>query len=86
MSHASDTPGAGAPIRYEQVAAAAENLEHRGAEPTLHRVLELLGGGSPHLVQRHLGAWRDARPAPEPALRRRAPDRLWMNRVWTPPC
>ncbi len=36
------------------VAAAAENLEQRGAEPTLQRVLELLGTGSPNIAQRHL--------------------------------
>ncbi|MCA1769660.1 MAG: DNA-binding protein [Halomonas sp.] len=53
-------------ISYEQVAAAAENLEGRGAEPTLQRVCEHLGAGSPNRIQRHLSAWRAARPAPAP--------------------
>lgn len=55
-----------ADISFEQVAAAAENLEGRGAEPTLQRVCEHLGAGSPHRIQRHLSAWRRARPAPDP--------------------
>lgn len=66
MSQSRDNPSATSSLTYEQVVAAAENLDHRGAEPTLQRVLELLGTGSPNLVQRHLSAWRDARPAPEP--------------------
>ncbi|MDT0592776.1 DNA-binding protein [Halomonas sp. PAR8] len=57
-------------LTYEQVVAAAENLEHRGAEPTLQRVLELLGIGSPNIVQRHLSAWRDTRSVPEPSAPR----------------
>jgi hypothetical protein len=55
-----------ADIPYAQVAAAAENLEGRGAEPTLQRVCEHLGGGSPNLIQRHLASWRAAREAPAP--------------------
>ncbi len=60
-----------AEISYEQVAAAAENLEGRGADPTLPRVCEHLGGGSPNRIQRHLSAWRAGRepaPLPEPRL------------------
>lgn len=53
-------------LTYEQVAAAAENLVHRGAEPSLQRVCEHLGGGSPSRIQRHLSAWRAARPEPVP--------------------
>ncbi|QJQ99554.1 DNA-binding protein [Halomonas sp. PGE1] len=57
-------------ISFEQVAAAAENLEGRGAEPTLQRVCEHLGAGSPNRIQRHLTAWRAARPAPTPPAAR----------------
>src|SRR5690554_6600608 len=59
-----------AEITFEQVAAAAENFEGRGAEPTLQRVCAHLGGGSPHRIQRHPSAWRAGRePAPLPAPR-----------------
>lgn len=65
MSQFRDTPQVTSSPTYEQIVAAAENLEHRGAEPTLRRVLELLGTGSPNIAQRHLSAWRDARSASE---------------------
>lgn len=66
MSQPQDPAHGISSLTYEQVAAAAENLEQRGAEPTLQRVLELLGTGSPNVAQRHLGTWRGARTAPEP--------------------
>ncbi|QTF91531.1 DNA-binding protein [Halomonas sp. BM-2019] len=62
--HPSAPPPADMP--YPQVAAAAENLEGRGADPTLQRVCKHLGGGSPNLIQRHLATWRASREAPAP--------------------
>lgn len=61
-------------ITFEQVAAAAENLTHKGVNPTLRRIREHLGTGSLNSIQRHFTAWRSNRPATK-----RAPIELPQN-------
>jgi chromosome segregation ATPase len=51
-------------ITAAHVAAAAEALQVEGQQPTIRAVRERLGDtGSPNTIQRHLAAWRKARPA-----------------------
>jgi len=51
-------------VTYEQVSAVAEELTAKGLQPTIRLVREWLGDrGSPNTIQRHLSAWREARPA-----------------------
>lgn len=57
-------------ITYEQVAAVAENLTAKGMNPTLRRLGEHLGAGSPNTLQRHLAAWQ----AKQPSVARSAPE------------
>lgn len=57
-------------ITYDQVSAAANALVAEGTEPTIQRVRERLGTGSPNTVHRHLTSWRHA----QPALERKAPE------------
>ena len=65
-------------ITYDQVAAAAEAVTAQGENPSIMRVREHLGTGSPNTIHRHLKSWREAqspaaRPAPEiPAALARA--------------
>ena len=55
-------------ISAAHVAAAAEALQAEGQQPTIRAVRERLGDtGSPNTIQRHLSAWRKARPAAAPA-------------------
>lgn len=61
-------------ITFEQVAAAADNLTHKGVNPTLRRIREHLGTGSLNIIQRHFTAWRSNRPATK-----RAPIELPQN-------
>ncbi len=49
-------------ITFEQVAAAADALVGEGQQPTIRAIRERLGTGSPNTVQKHLTAWREARP------------------------
>lgn len=49
-------------ISYEQVAAAADFLVGASQSPTIRAIRERIGTGSPNTIQRHLSAWRDARP------------------------
>ena len=54
-------------ITAAHVAAAAEALHAEGQQPTIRGVRERLGDtGSPNTIQRHLAAWRKARPAAAP--------------------
>lgn len=51
-------------VAFEQVSAVAEELTAKGLQPTIRLVREWLGDrGSPNTIQRHLAAWREARPA-----------------------
>ena len=51
-------------VAFEQVSAVAEELTAKGLQPTIRLVREWLGDrGSPNTIQRHLSAWREARPA-----------------------
>ncbi len=52
----------------ESVARAAEAVLTRGHKPTVMRVIEELGGGSPNTVLPLLNAWKEARPAGPPAV------------------
>ena len=55
-------------ITAAHVATAAEALQAEGQQPTIRAVRERLGDtGSPNTIQRHLAAWRKARPVAAPA-------------------
>ncbi|WP_246221825.1 DNA-binding protein, partial [Marichromatium bheemlicum] len=45
-------------ITYKEVAAAAEALTEQGETPSIKRVRDHLGTGSPNTIHRHLSAWR----------------------------
>jgi chromosome segregation ATPase len=49
-------------ITAQQVQAVADEIAATGATPTIRSIREKLGTGSPNTIQRHLSAWRDARP------------------------
>lgn len=57
-------------ITYNEVALAIDALIAGGEEPTINRVREHLGTGSPNTVHRHLTAWRASRPVEQ----RKAPE------------
>ena len=55
---------------YEEVAAAAGNLQQEGNPVTLEAVRDAVGGGSPNVILRHLATWRaehEAAPPPPQA-------------------
>jgi DNA repair exonuclease SbcCD ATPase subunit len=57
-------------ITYEQVSTAADAITAEGEHPSIMRVREWIGSGSPNTIHRHLKAWRAAqapteRPSPE---------------------
>ena len=57
-------------ITYQEVASACDQIVAASETPTIKRVTEVLGTGSPNTVLRHLNTWRDAatvieRKAPE---------------------
>ncbi len=50
-------------VTSEQVSAVADALIGEGKQATIRAVRERLGDrGSPNTIQKHLSAWRDARP------------------------
>ena len=50
-------------VTFEQVSAVADALIGEGKQATIRAVRERLGDrGSPNTIQKHLSAWRDARP------------------------
>ena len=58
-------------VTAESVAAACEAIVTEGERPTVARVTETLGGGSPNKILPLLNAWKDAQrqgaqPAPAP--------------------
>lgn len=61
-------------ISYLEVAKAADELVARGTEPSIRLVRGELGDtGSPNTIQRHLSAWREARPAAAAAVAELSP-------------
>ena len=57
-------------ISYQEVAAAADSIVAAGENPTIQRVRDALGTGSPNTIHKHLTAWRNAAPV----LERKAPE------------
>jgi chromosome segregation ATPase len=49
-------------VSYPEVAAAADRLVGQGTEPSTRLVREILGTGSMNTLQKHMNAWRSARP------------------------
>lgn len=49
-------------VSYQEVAAAADKLLGQGIEPSTRSVRDLLGTGSMNTLQKHMLAWRSARP------------------------
>jgi chromosome segregation ATPase len=49
-------------ITYDEVALAADRLVSEGINPTIARVREELGTGSPNTVHRHLSNWKERQP------------------------
>ena len=49
-------------ITYDEVALAADRLVSEGVNPTIARVREELGTGSPNTVHRHLSNWKERQP------------------------
>jgi len=49
-------------ITYREVAVACDQIVAASEKPTIKRVTEVLGTGSPNTVLRHLNTWRDAAP------------------------
>jgi len=61
-------------VTYLEVAKAADELVARGIEPSIRLVRGELGDtGSPNTIQRHLSAWREARPAAAAAVAELSP-------------
>ena len=57
-------------ITYQDVAAAIDKIIASGENPTIKRVRDALGTGSPNTILTHLTTWRDAAPVKE----RKAPE------------
>jgi chromosome segregation ATPase len=57
-------------ITQEEVTAAIDAIIATSEEPTIQRIREHLGTGSPNTIHRHLTAWRQSRPVEQ----RRAPE------------
>lgn len=49
-------------ITYEQVAQVADAILGTGQQPGVRNIRERLTTGSPNTIQKHLAAWREARP------------------------
>ena len=62
-------------ITYEQVATVADALVGQGEKPSIQRIREQLGTGSPNTIHRHLKAWR-ATQAPAERQAVKLPDEL----------
>lgn len=61
-------------VTYLEVAKAADELIARGTDPSIRLVRAALGEtGSPNTIQRHLSAWREARPAAAAAVAELSP-------------
>ena len=52
-------------ISYEQVATVADALVGQGEKPSIQRIRERLGTGSPNTIHRHLKTWRAAQAPTE---------------------
>ena len=57
-------------ITYDEVIAAIDAILAAGEEPTIQRIREHLGTGSPNTIHRHLVTWRASRPVEQ----RKAPE------------
>lgn len=57
-------------ITYDEVIAAIDAILAAGEEPTIQRIREHLGTGSPNTIHRHLVTWRQSRPVEQ----RRTPE------------
>lgn len=55
-------------VTFDEVMAAANSLQNDGKQASIEAVRDLLGGGSPNAIQKHLAEWRasHARPAETP--------------------
>lgn len=61
-------------VTYLEVSKVADELVGRGTEPSIRLVRSELGDtGSPNTIQRHLAAWREARPATAAAVAELSP-------------
>jgi colicin import membrane protein len=49
-------------ITYDEVAAVADRLVSQGELPTIQRVRDVLGTGSPNTIHKHLAAWKETQP------------------------
>jgi chromosome segregation ATPase len=49
-------------ITYNEVVGAIDSIIAAGADPTIQRIRDNLGSGSPNTIHKHLSSWRDARP------------------------
>lgn len=54
-------------VTYEQVVEAAKAIEAEGENPTIQRVLQRLGTGSPNTIHRHLRSWKEQSAPQKPA-------------------
>lgn len=57
-------------ITYDEVVSAIDTLIANGEDPTINRIREELGTGSPNTIHRHLVAWRSS----QPVAQRKAPE------------
>lgn len=69
-----DTPRHG--ITFDEVAAAAVNVQNDGQPVTIDAVRAALGGGSPATIQKHLAEWRASTAAPVEAPQPQMPEAL----------
>ncbi len=69
-----DTPRQGA--GFDEVAAAAVSVQNDGKPVTIDAVREVLGGGSPAAIQKHLAEWRAANARPAPPSQPEMPEAL----------
>lgn len=52
-------------VTFNQVAEAASSIEDDGQRVCVEAVRDLLGTGSPHIIHKHLAAWRASKPPAE---------------------
>ena len=57
-------------ITYNEVVAKIDEIIGSGDEPTIQKIRDLLGTGSPNTIHRHLVSWRQSRPVEQ----RKAPE------------
>lgn len=62
-------------VTYEQVVEAAKAIEAEGENPTIQRVLQRLGTGSPNTIHRHLRSWKE-QSAPQKPAALKLPEKL----------